>query len=47
MGIVGRWGSIDGIATHVRRHGHDRLAVGQAVVKRLEILVVDQTPQLF
>jgi hypothetical protein len=40
-------GSIDGIATRVRRHGNDKVAVGEAAVNQLEILVVEQAPQLF
>ena len=46
MRIVGRGGSIDGIATRVQRHGHDRLAIGQEAVNLLEILV-KRAPQLF
>ena len=42
MRVVRRRRSVDRVATRVRRHRHDRHAVGEPAVDRLEVLVVER-----
>ena len=41
MRIVGRGGTVDGVAAGVCGHGHDAHAVGEAAIDRLQVLVVE------
>ncbi len=41
VGVVGRGGTVDGVAAGVGGHGHDAHAVGQAAIDGLQVLVVE------